>query len=134
MTVETDMSVEPDLAAAGVNAAPQVARLSDLAEFLTNDQMLSPDEVARLVRAAGLNDAQRPPSRLTPAQSDRLIQLLHIARHVRAAFGDSAKAARWLRRPSCALDGSTPLDLLGTELGTSRVETLLGQIEHGIAA
>jgi putative toxin-antitoxin system antitoxin component (TIGR02293 family) len=57
-----------------------------------------------------------------------------VVERANAAFGDADKAARWLRRPTRALDGSAPLDLLDTDVGALRVETLLGRIEHGNGA
>lgn len=64
-------------------------------------------------------------------QSERQTRIVALAR---ATFGSEAKADRWLRRPTSALEGKSPLDLLDTEAGADRVETLLGFIEHGIAA
>lgn len=49
-------------------------------------------------------------------------------------FGDRDKADRWLRRPTTALDGAAPLDLLETKSDARRVKTVLGRIAHGIAA
>ena len=49
-------------------------------------------------------------------------------------FGSQEKANIWLRRPTTALGGEAPLDLLDTDEGARQVETLLGRIAHGIAA
>jgi putative toxin-antitoxin system antitoxin component (TIGR02293 family) len=49
-------------------------------------------------------------------------------------FGDSDKAARWLRKPMRQFAGRAPTEMLETETGCRRVETLLGRISHGIAA
>jgi len=57
-----------------------------------------------------------------------------IVAQARTAFGSEARAERWLRRPTTALDGKAPLDLLDAEAGADRVRTLFGSIEHGIAA
>jgi putative toxin-antitoxin system antitoxin component (TIGR02293 family) len=64
-------------------------------------------------------------------QSDRVSR---VVAHAKAAFGDPDKADRWLRRPTRTLDGCAPIDLLDTDAGAQLVETLLGRIEHGIAA
>jgi uncharacterized protein (DUF2384 family) len=40
----------------------------------------------------------------------------------------------WLGRENHSLDGQTPLSLADTDLGARSVETLLGQIGHGLAA
>ena len=44
-------------------------------------------------------------------------------------FGDPAKAAGWLDRPSVQLGGRTPRELLASEAGARRVEELLAQID-----
>jgi putative toxin-antitoxin system antitoxin component (TIGR02293 family) len=44
-------------------------------------------------------------------------------------FGDRAKAAHWLNRPSVQLGGRAPLELLATEDGARRVEELLAQVD-----
>ncbi|MDX2150299.1 MAG: antitoxin Xre/MbcA/ParS toxin-binding domain-containing protein [Bryobacteraceae bacterium] len=47
-------------------------------------------------------------------------------------IGDREEAMRWLGTPVRALDYVTPISLLGTEEGTTRVEDVLGQMEHGV--
>ena len=77
---------------------------------------------------------RRKLGRLTPEQSDRLLRILRVIRDAEAAFVDPAKAHVWLRRPTTALAGHAPLDLLDTEIGARMVERLLGRIAHGLAA
>ncbi len=77
---------------------------------------------------------RRAKGRLTPEQSDRLVRILRIVSEAEATFDDRARAGAWLRRPTTALGGEAPIDLLDTEVGARQVETLLGRIAHGIAA
>ena len=49
-------------------------------------------------------------------------------------FGSADKADRWLARPTSALGGAAPNELLGSEEGIDKVEALLGAIAHGLAA
>lgn len=70
--------------------------------------------------------------KLTPEQSDRLVRLARVIAASEQAFGDTARAQRWLRRSTPALGGERPIDLLDTDEGARRVETMLGRIEHGI--
>jgi putative toxin-antitoxin system antitoxin component (TIGR02293 family) len=77
---------------------------------------------------------QRGQGKLTPEQSDRLLRVVRIIREAEGTFGSRDKARRWLRRPTAALDGQAPLDLLDTEIGARSVEDLLGRIAQGIAA
>lgn len=71
---------------------------------------------------------------LTSEQSDRLMRVLRLLAAAEETFGSQEKAATWLRRPTAALAGERPLDLLDTDEGARAVETLLGRISHGIAA
>ncbi|MGH6919698.1 MAG: antitoxin Xre/MbcA/ParS toxin-binding domain-containing protein [Geminicoccaceae bacterium] len=49
-------------------------------------------------------------------------------------FANKAKADAWLRRPTSALGGRRPIDLLDSETGCRLVEQLLYRIGHGIAS
>jgi putative toxin-antitoxin system antitoxin component (TIGR02293 family) len=71
---------------------------------------------------------------LTAEQSDRLIRAARLLAISEETFGSREKAGLWLRRPTKALGGERPLDLLDTEEGGREVEILLGRINHGIAA
>lgn len=71
---------------------------------------------------------------LDPVESDRLVRLVRLMAMAEDTFGAPEKAQAWFGRESRALEGQTPLSLADTDLGARRVETLLGQIGHGIAA
>ncbi len=77
---------------------------------------------------------RRALGRLSAEQSDRLVRILRVIGEAETTFANSEKAHYWLRRPTSALAGNAPLDLLDTEVGARRVEILLGRIAHGIAA
>ena len=70
--------------------------------------------------------------RLRAGESDRLLRVARVAALAEEILGDTAKAARWLRRANQALGGKTPLRALGTDLGASQVETVLHRVEHGV--
>lgn len=70
--------------------------------------------------------------RLRAGESDRLFRVARLAALAEEILGDTAKAARWLRRPNRALGGKTPLRALDTDLGASQVETVLHRVEHGV--
>lgn len=76
-------------------------------------------------------DADQP---LDPLESDRLLRLVRLVAAADETFGGADKALAWLGRENRALDGQTPLSLADTDLGARSVETLLGQIGHGLAA
>jgi putative toxin-antitoxin system antitoxin component (TIGR02293 family) len=77
---------------------------------------------------------RRALGRLSAEQSDRLVRILRVIQEAETTFANPEKARRWLRRPTSALAENTPLELLDTDVGARRVETLLGRIAHGIAA
>lgn len=70
-------------------------------------------------------------ARLSPAVSDRLARMDRIIALAAEVFGAKEKAVRWLKRPSRALGGEAPLQLLDTDAGTQRVEQELRGIQHG---
>ena len=49
-------------------------------------------------------------------------------------FADPVKAHRWLRKPSRALNGAVPIELIETEEGARIVENEIGVIDHGMFA
>jgi Protein of unknown function (DUF2384) len=63
-----------------------------------------------------------------------LIRKLEIKTLADRIFGDPAQADAWLIRPSAALSGQRPVDLIRDELGTAVVREMLEQIDHGIFA
>ena len=111
-------------------------------------QGLPVDGVDRLMRSGRLTLAEldhtvlprktlshrRKIGTLTPEQSDRLIRVVRVIAAAEETFGSQEKAARWLRRPTAALDGDAPLALLDTTEGSREVEALLGRIDHGLGA
>jgi putative toxin-antitoxin system antitoxin component (TIGR02293 family) len=57
---------------------------------------------------------------------------LRVQRMAEATFGSPDDAMDWLSRPTRALDGKTPMELLDTEAGLRQVEDLLTRIDHGL--
>jgi putative toxin-antitoxin system antitoxin component (TIGR02293 family) len=74
---------------------------------------------------------RRREGRLARYESDRLYRLARIVALAKQHLGDDQTAMRWLRRPNRALGGSTPLQLIDTELGARAVENILGRIAYG---
>lgn len=54
-----------------------------------------------------------------------------IQRRAVDVFGTEDKATAWLTRPNRLLKNKTPLSILGTMTGNTRVEQILGRVEHG---
>jgi putative toxin-antitoxin system antitoxin component (TIGR02293 family) len=71
--------------------------------------------------------------RLQPDESDRVLRLTRIyGRAIELFEGDNVAALAWLRSPSKALGGETPLNMSKTEPGAIEVEHLIGRLEHGV--
>jgi putative toxin-antitoxin system antitoxin component (TIGR02293 family) len=94
---------------------------------------LAREEISRILDLPPRTLSRRKRSRgLSPGESDRLVRLARIAAQTIEALGDADRASSWLKRPNRALGGARPLDLLDTDLGTERVEQVLGRLEHGV--
>jgi putative toxin-antitoxin system antitoxin component (TIGR02293 family) len=65
----------------------------------------------------------------TPGPQLALESVINRAAQV---IGDRDEAMRWLGTPVRALDYATPISLLATREGVTRVEDVLGQMEHGV--
>lgn len=120
-----------DFEAAAVAGKTVRMRPSDLAKGL--GKKFSADEISDLVvakRTLARRVARREP--LSPDETDRAFRLGSVTIEAERVFGDPTKVYRWLRRPNPALSDQRPIDLLQSEAGTQAVETLLGQIDHGM--
>lgn len=68
-----------------------------------------------------------------PGESDRLLRLSRLVGLALLLFEeDLEETRRWLTTPHGALNGQTPLEFAGTEVGAREVENLIGRLEHGI--
>lgn len=73
---------------------------------------LSLAEIDRVVLPRRTLANRRRVGTLTAEQSDRLVRVARVLALAEETFGTQAKAAAWLRRPTAALAGERPLDLL----------------------
>ena len=93
----------------------------------------SAEEISDLVvpkRTLARRIAKREP--LSPDETNRAMRVGSITVEAERVFADAARAHRWLRRLNPALSDQRPIDLLQSEAGAQAVETLLGQIDHGM--
>jgi putative toxin-antitoxin system antitoxin component (TIGR02293 family) len=123
-------------AAAGVDLVRLVRRGLPIGavQFVLDRGSLTPAELDRIVLPRKTLANRRKLGTLTREQSDRLVRVARVIAAAEEAFGGREKAGTWLRRPTAALAGESPLDWLDTDEGARAVETLLGRIAHGIAA
>ena len=120
----------------GVAAARLIREGFDLSETeaMARDGLI---DIEAMIEAGALprrtwSHAKRQ-GRLGQSTAQRIARLIRISAFARETFGPE-KAALWLKRPTKALDGESPLSLLDTDEGARAVETLIGRIAHGIAA
>jgi len=69
---------------------------------------------------------------LSLEESDKLARVARAVAFAEETLGDATRAHEWLRRPTRALGGERPLDLLATEGGARLVEQALGRLAHGV--
>ncbi|MGH7154730.1 MAG: type II RES/Xre toxin-antitoxin system antitoxin [Acetobacteraceae bacterium] len=103
-------------------------------EFVLDSGRLSLAELDRVVLPRKTLANRRRLGTLTPEQSDRLVRVARVLAIAEETFGSREKASAWLRRPTTALAGESPLGLLDTDEGAREWESLLGRFAHGIAA
>jgi putative toxin-antitoxin system antitoxin component (TIGR02293 family) len=108
--------------------------MSDELDTLT-EHGFSNDEIYKIVAPRRTLARRRDKNeQLSPIETDRVLRLQRVVEEAERVFGDPAKAHRWLREPSRALDKAVPLELLETEAGARIVENELGVIDHGMFA
>jgi len=134
-------SAKPDeiiaIAAADGRAAIEAARRGlpvSAVDELVDSGRLSLTEIDRIVMPRKTLAHRRAIGALTADQSDRLLRVVRVIAAAETTFGSREKAHRWLRRPTTALEGDAPLELLDTSEGSRQVERLLARIDHGLAA
>ncbi len=69
---------------------------------------------------------------LAPPVTEQLIQVAEVIARGEEVFEDKDKFMEWMKRPSTALSGKTPLGLLGSRFGIEMILDELGRIETGV--
>jgi putative toxin-antitoxin system antitoxin component (TIGR02293 family) len=127
-------------------ASSEIRSDADLVRLV--EEQLPADTVRSLVRG-GLTDAEAyqliVPRRtlahrvakkqfLSREESDKAVRVARITAMAERAFGDAARAWRWLRKPKDRFDGKTPIEMVSSEAGARMVEEMIVQIDDGIFA
>ncbi len=73
-----------------------------------------------------------PPQHLPRWERALIYRIARAIVHAVSVFEDAAYAVQWLKAPSEALGGATPLSLLATVEGDEVVHSELGAVEHGM--
>jgi putative toxin-antitoxin system antitoxin component (TIGR02293 family) len=71
---------------------------------------------------------------LTVEESERVVRLARVLAEATHVLGSAEKARRWLQKPSRALGGEMPLQMLDTDIGGNAVLEELGRIDYGVFA
>lgn len=90
-----------------------------------------------MIHIAGISKRtldRRSGKRLRPDQSDRLVRIARIIDFAEESIGTQEQALAWLNIPNQALHGSRPIEVLDTDTGAKRVETVLGRLREGSVA
>ncbi len=96
---------------------------------------LTPVEEDRLLQVSMRTRARwKGQSRLDMATSDRLVRLARILALAVAVLENRRNAVAWLREPSDALGGRSPLAAIASDPGAERVSNMLHQMEYGVYA
>ena len=102
---------------------------------LTRQEALSRDDIDRLIiPRRTLAHRRAKDQRLNRNESERALRVASMTALAEETFANKEKAQTWLRRPTSALGGKRPIDLLDSEPSARVVEQLLYRIGHGIAA
>ena len=96
---------------------------------------LTPVEEDRLLQVSLRTRARwKGRARLDSATSDRLVRLARILALAVLVLESRENAVAWLREPSNALGGRSPLAAVASDPGAEKVSNMLYQMEHGVYA
>ena len=109
---------------------PKLA-LTCLAEFLGSSAV----QIAQLLPVSA-RTIQRygPRDHLSKVTSEQVLQIAQVAARGEEVFGDKDRLLAWVRQPSTALGGNSPMSLLSSRFGAEMVLDELGRIEYGVVS
>lgn len=104
-------------------------------EAISDALELTPVEEDRLLQVSSRTRARwKKQTRLDPATSDRVVRLARIFALALMVLENRSNAVAWLREPSDALGGRSPLSAMVSDPGAEKVSNMLYQMEFGIYA
>src|SRR5581483_1037739 len=92
---------------------------------------------ARIIKAVKLvlrtmTESEKNHERFSTAESERLYRIVRARSLAREILSYDAAVAEWLGTPQRSLGGRAPLEMLATDLGAQKVESLLRAMIHGV--
>lgn len=68
---------------------------------------------------------------LSPIESEKIIRVARVWNYARHLFTSDEAIASWLMTPAAPLGGISPIDLVDTDVGTTKVESFIKGIAYG---
>ena len=94
----------------------------------TTEQMIDLLQVPKRTLAR-----RKAAGKLSADESDRLVRLARVyAKALHLFNGDADATTAWLVQSQRAFAGVPPIEMIRTDVGAQEVETLVGQLEHGV--
>jgi putative toxin-antitoxin system antitoxin component (TIGR02293 family) len=92
---------------------------------------------ARIIKALKLvlrtmTEREKKHERFSTTESERLYRIVRARSLAREIFSSDTAVAEWLGAPDRSLGGRAPLEMLATDLGAQKVESLLRAMIHGV--
>jgi putative toxin-antitoxin system antitoxin component (TIGR02293 family) len=75
---------------------------------------------------------KKPTEKFDQVTSERIMLLADVIAYGQSVFEDKALFNTWMKKPSVALGGKTPLEMMDTIYGLQEVKKELGRIEYGV--
>jgi putative toxin-antitoxin system antitoxin component (TIGR02293 family) len=75
---------------------------------------------------------KKPAEKFDQATSERIMLLADVIAYGQSVFEDKELFNTWMKKPSVALGGKTPLEMMDTIYGLQEVKKELGRIEYGV--
>lgn len=79
-----------------------------------------------------VTEREKTRSRFSAVESERLFRVVRVRALARETFATDAAVAQWMNLPDRSLGNRAPLEMLATDLGAQKVESLLRAMMHGV--
>ena len=96
-----------------------------------DNAVLSAEEIHRFIPKSTFARKVRDGSLLSVEEADRLARLARLKAYAAEVFEDDEDVDTWLHETNPSLGGEVPLDLIVTDDGARKVETVLRRIDYG---
>jgi putative toxin-antitoxin system antitoxin component (TIGR02293 family) len=124
--------------ATGLTDAKAIAQVNkglgfEEAEYVANTLGISLEKFGALIGIGRTTLYRKKSERFSLNESDRIMRYARLLSLATKVFESEAGAKEWLSTPQQGLGGVIPLEHAQTETGARQIDTLLNQIDRGIA-